>query len=95
MLIHYTGDAGARHIGDLHWTRENHYTVDVADAQLAANLITTDEFEAVPDAPLSSAEARRVAEVLGTEEQQVRRFISRKPGRADRAPDQNEGGHHG
>ncbi len=52
MLIRYTGDAGARHLRDWHWTRENGYTVDVPDRTEALELLTLRDFAVAPTDPL-------------------------------------------
>ncbi len=61
MLIHYTGDAGARHVGDYSWTAANAYLVDVTNAELIVALLVEGDFAVADADPLAAIVGRAVA----------------------------------
>ncbi len=44
MRLRYRGDAGARHVGDYHWTRDNGYVADVREPELVVALLVEGDF---------------------------------------------------
>ncbi len=67
MLIQYIGDAGARHVGDYHWTRANGYVVDVTDPEQAAQLLTQHGFAVSAADPLAQLAGTTLAAELTLE----------------------------
>ncbi len=61
MLIHYTGDAGARHVAGLSWTAANGYLVDVTDAEVIVTLLVEGDFQVDVADPLAAIVGRATA----------------------------------